>query len=134
MRRWFDLSAETDREELKPAYLGKRVVVAVRPERNGERLPGADAADVMISVKSIRFVKQVTSLLELPAILVARQQLGAAIDTVVHLAAAGHCGGSVDHRRCASRRRVQYRGGEDQREQGGGKGKDRGHGVTCWMA
>lgn len=54
---WFDFNSETEMEELKPAYLGKRVSVTVRPERNGERLPGADDNDVMMFVQSIKFLK-----------------------------------------------------------------------------
>lgn len=54
---WYDFNSETDREDLKPAYLGKRVSVTVQPERNGERLPGADKNDVMMFVKSIRLLK-----------------------------------------------------------------------------
>lgn len=54
---WFAFDSETDMEDLKPAYLGKRVSVTVQPERNGERLPGADDNDVMMFVKSIRFLK-----------------------------------------------------------------------------
>jgi len=54
---WFEHNAETDMEDLKPAYLGKRVSVTVRPERNGERLPGADDNDVMMFVQSIKFLK-----------------------------------------------------------------------------
>jgi len=54
---WFEESADPEVEQVKPAYLGRRVSFTVRPERNEGRLPGADPDDQLMFVQSIRFLK-----------------------------------------------------------------------------
>ena len=54
---WFEESADPEVEQVKPVYLGRRVSVTVRPERNDGRLPGADQDEELMFVQSIRFLK-----------------------------------------------------------------------------
>lgn len=54
---WFEEDTDPEVQRLKPAYLGRRVSVTVRPERNDGRLPGAEQDEQLMFVQSIRFLK-----------------------------------------------------------------------------
>lgn len=54
---WFEESADPEVQRLKPAYLGRRVSITMRPERNDGRLPGAGQDEELMFVQAIRLVK-----------------------------------------------------------------------------
>lgn len=53
---WFESVGEYDEQRLKPAYVGKRVAVAVRTERNNGRIAGPGEEELLPFVKAIRFI------------------------------------------------------------------------------
>jgi len=54
---WIKITDEGGADGLLPAYLGKRVAVTVKEERNGGRIESADKDDKLVFVKKIDFVK-----------------------------------------------------------------------------
>lgn len=54
---WFRDTGENEIQELKPAYLGKRVRVVVKVRRNGGALAGPGEDDMEPFVQSVQFLK-----------------------------------------------------------------------------
>jgi hypothetical protein len=54
---WFGEADENDLRDLKPAYLGKRVRVVVKVQRNGGGLAGPGEDDMEPFIKSVQFLK-----------------------------------------------------------------------------
>lgn len=54
---WFRDTGENEMQELKPAYLGKRMRVVVKVQRNGGRLAGPGEDDLEPFIQSVQFIK-----------------------------------------------------------------------------